>query len=51
MVKAVIYDDSEGSPTTRGALNVIFVDEYNPALIVIPSGVYHGWKCVSDYEA
>ncbi len=50
MVKAVLYDDREGSPT-RGALNVIYVGEYNPALIVIPAGVYHGWKCVSEYEA
>lgn len=50
MVKAVLYDDREGSKT-RGALNVIYVGEFNPALIVIPAGVYHGWKCVSDYEA
>ncbi len=50
MVKAALYDDREGSPT-RGALNVLYVGEHNPALIVIPAGVYHGWKCVSDYEA
>ena len=50
MVKAVLYDDREGSET-RGALNVLYVGEYNPVLIVIPAGVFHGWKCVSDYEA
>jgi len=50
MVKAVLYDDREGSKT-RGSLNVIYVGEFNPVLIVIPAGVYHGWKCVSDYEA
>ncbi|MFA6221911.1 MAG: dTDP-4-dehydrorhamnose 3,5-epimerase family protein [Desulfomonilaceae bacterium] len=50
MVKAVLYDDREGSET-RGALNVLYAGEYNPVLIVIPAGVFHGWKCVSDYEA
>ena len=50
MVKAVLYDDREGSPT-RGKLNVFYVGEYQPALIVIPAGVFHGWKCVSEYEA
>ena len=50
MVKAVLYDDREGSPS-RGVLNEFFVGEHNPRLIVIPSGVYHGWKCISEYEA
>ena len=50
MVKAVLYDDREGS-STRGYLNVFYVGEYQPALIVIPAGVFHGWKCVSEYEA
>jgi len=50
MVKAVLYDDRAGS-VTRGALNEFYVGEHNPCLIVIPAGVYHGWKCVSEYEA
>ncbi len=50
MVKAVLYDDRESSPT-RGALNEIYVGEYKPNLIVIPAGVFHGWKCISEYEA
>ncbi|MCX5860584.1 MAG: dTDP-4-dehydrorhamnose 3,5-epimerase family protein [Desulfomonile sp.] len=50
MVKAVLYDDREGSPT-RGCLNEIFVGEHKPCLVVIPSGVYHGWKCVGEHEA
>jgi dTDP-4-dehydrorhamnose 3,5-epimerase len=50
MVKAVLYDDRNGSPT-RGALNEFYVGEHKPCLIVIPAGVYHGWKCVSEYEA
>ncbi|MGD9817888.1 MAG: dTDP-4-dehydrorhamnose 3,5-epimerase family protein, partial [Desulfomonilaceae bacterium] len=31
MVKAVMYDDRDASPT-RGSLNVFYVGEYNPAL-------------------
>lgn len=50
MVKAVLYDDREGS-ATRGLLNEFYVGEYKPALIVIPAGVFHGWKCISEYEA
>jgi dTDP-4-dehydrorhamnose 3,5-epimerase len=50
MVKAVLYDDREGSPT-RGIINEIYVGEHNPCLIIIPAGVHHGWKCVSEYEA
>ncbi|MFH0822245.1 MAG: dTDP-4-dehydrorhamnose 3,5-epimerase family protein [Pseudomonadota bacterium] len=50
MVKVGLYDDREGSPT-RGLVNEFFVGEYNPSLVVIPAGVYHGWKCISDYEA
>ena len=50
MVKAVLYDDRENSPT-RGCLNEICLGEHNPCLVVIPAGVYHGWKCISDYEA
>jgi dTDP-4-dehydrorhamnose 3,5-epimerase len=50
MVKAVLYDDRKDSPT-RGALNEIFLGEHKPCLVVIPAGVYHGWKCISEYEA
>lgn len=50
MVKAVLYDDREGSPT-RGSLNIFHIGEYQPALIVIPAGVFHGWKCISEHEA
>ncbi|AFM23207.1 dTDP-4-dehydrorhamnose 3,5-epimerase family protein [Desulfomonile tiedjei] len=50
MIKAVLYDDRENSPT-RGALNEIFMGEHNPCLVVIPAGVYHGWKCVGESEA
>lgn len=50
MVKVALYDDREGSPT-KGVLNELFVGEHNPCLVSIPAGVYHGWKCISEYEA
>lgn len=50
MVKAVLYDDREGSPT-RGLLNEIYVGEHRPCVVVIPAGVFHGWKCIGEYEA
>jgi dTDP-4-dehydrorhamnose 3,5-epimerase len=50
MVKLVLYDPREDSPT-RGEVNQFFVGEHNPLLIQIPHGVYHGWKCIGEYEA
>ncbi|MFH1943135.1 MAG: dTDP-4-dehydrorhamnose 3,5-epimerase family protein [bacterium] len=50
MLKLVIYDDREGSPT-HGELNEFFVGDYNPRLVHIPQNVYHGWKCISPEEA
>jgi dTDP-4-dehydrorhamnose 3,5-epimerase len=49
-IKAAFYDDRENSPS-RGVLNVIYLGEHNPCLVVIPAGVYHGWKCVGESEA
>jgi len=50
MVKVVLYDARDGSPT-KGQVNEFFVGEYNPILVRIPAGVYHGWKCVSTDES
>jgi dTDP-4-dehydrorhamnose 3,5-epimerase len=50
MVKVVLYDARDGSPT-KGEVNEFFVGEHNPMLIRIPPGVYHGWKCVSESES
>ena len=50
MVKVALYDAREDSPT-HGAVNELFVGDYNPSIVSIPPGVYHGWKCVSEYEA
>ena len=50
MVKVALYDDREGSDS-RGTVNEIYVGEHNPRVVVIPPGVHHGWKCVSQCEA
>ena len=50
MLKLALFDPREDSPT-RGEVNEFFVGEHNPQLIQIPSGIYHGWKCISESEA
>jgi dTDP-4-dehydrorhamnose 3,5-epimerase len=50
MVKLVLYDAREGSPT-KGEVKEFFVGIHNPMLVQIPNGVYHGWKCISPEEA
>lgn len=50
MMKVVLFDDREGSPT-RGTINEFFIGEHNPMVVEIPRLVYHGFKCISDYEA
>jgi dTDP-4-dehydrorhamnose 3,5-epimerase len=50
MMKVVLFDSREGSPT-RGEVNEFFMGEHRPILVQIPPLVYHGFKCVSDYEA
>lgn len=46
MVKLVLVDTREGSPTL-GAINEFYLGVQNPALVQVPSRVYHGWKCIS----
>ena len=43
MLKVVLYDDRDGSPT-KGEVNEFFLGEQNPLLLVIPNGVLHGMK-------
>jgi len=50
MLKVVLYDPREDSPT-RGKVDEYFIGEHDPALIQIPPGVYHGWKCIGNVEA
>ncbi len=50
MMKIVLYDSRDTSPT-KGEVNEFFVGTHNPVLIQIPPFVFHGFKCVSEYEA
>lgn len=50
MMKIVLYDDREGSPT-RGEINEFFLGDHNHLLLRIPKMVYHGFKCISESEA
>ena len=50
MVKIVLYDGRDGSPT-RGVVNEFFIGDHNHILLHIPKYVWHGFKCVSDREA
>lgn len=50
MMKVVLYDERDGSPT-RGEINEFFMGDYNPMLLQIPPMVWHGFKCISETEA
>jgi len=50
MMKIALYDPRDGSPT-KGQVDEFFIGEHNPALVQIPSLVYHGFKCISEEEA
>ncbi len=50
MMKIVLYDSREGSPT-RGEVNEFFMGEHRQILLQIPTLVYHGFKCISETEA
>jgi dTDP-4-dehydrorhamnose 3,5-epimerase len=46
----VCYDGRRGSPTF-GCVNEFMLGERNQGLLVIPPGVYHGWKNIGTDEA
>jgi dTDP-4-dehydrorhamnose 3,5-epimerase len=50
MIKLVLYDPREGSPT-QGEINEFFIGVHNPMVVQVPNGTYHGWKCISEEEA
>ncbi|MBM4330460.1 MAG: dTDP-4-dehydrorhamnose 3,5-epimerase [Deltaproteobacteria bacterium] len=50
MMKVVLYDSREGSPTYK-EINEFFMGEHNPILLQIPPLVFHGFKCISENEA
>ncbi|MBE3067418.1 MAG: dTDP-4-dehydrorhamnose 3,5-epimerase family protein [Chloroflexi bacterium] len=49
MFKVALYDTRDDSPT-KGEVNEFFIGDFNPMLLQIPPGVYHGWKCISERE-
>ena len=46
----VCYDGRRGSPTF-GCVNEFLLGTRNQGLVVIPPGVFHGWKNIGDEEA
>jgi len=50
MMKVVLYDQREGSPT-KGLINEFFMGEKNPILVTIPPGVVHGMKGIGTEAA
>jgi len=50
MIKLVLYDDRKNSPT-RGELMEIFIGEENYCLVVIPLGIWNGFKCIGNKMA
>lgn len=50
MIKLCLYDGRDGSPT-KGEVMEIFPGEQKPILVHIPHEIYHGWKCISEYQA
>lgn len=45
-----LWDNRDNSPT-KGSYIKIIVGENNPTLVVVPPGVVHGYKCVSETPA
>ena len=50
MMKVVLYDSRKDSPTYK-EVNEFFMGPHNPMLLQIPVYVYHGFKCITSYEA
>jgi dTDP-4-dehydrorhamnose 3,5-epimerase len=50
MVKLVLFDGRDDSPT-KGTVMEYFIGEHNPVLVLVPPGVHHGWKCISERES
>jgi dTDP-4-dehydrorhamnose 3,5-epimerase len=50
LLKLVVFDGRKASPS-YGRVNEFVVSEKNPALLVIPPNLYHGWKNIGTSEA
>lgn len=49
-MKIVVFDGRQDSPTFA-RVNEFTVSEKNPALLIIPPNLYHGWKNIGTTEA
>jgi dTDP-4-dehydrorhamnose 3,5-epimerase len=50
LVRIVVFDGRNNSPT-KGCLNVFTISEKNPALVILPPNLYHGWKNIGCSDA
>ena len=50
LVSIVVHDTRPGSPSI-GCTNEFKVSERNPGLLVVPPGLFHGWKVIGTEEA
>jgi dTDP-4-dehydrorhamnose 3,5-epimerase len=50
MIKLVLYDEREGSPT-KGLVNEFFLGDSNQQLVQIPPHVWHGFKNIGEIES
>lgn len=50
MIKLVLFDDREGSPT-RDKLQELFIGEQNYCLVKIPAGIWNGFKGIGNQMA
>lgn len=49
LLKLVLYDDREGSPT-NGVVQEVVLGELAPRLVLIPPGVWHGFQAIGGRE-
>ncbi len=47
MARVVLHDRREGSPT-KGVTQVVYAGEDNPVIILIPSGIAHGYQVLGN---
>ncbi len=50
MIKLVLFDEREGSPT-KGTVNEFFLGDQNQQLVLIPPNVWHGFKNIGEAES
>jgi len=50
LVKLVVFDGRQGSPTF-GLITEVVIGEKNPGLLIIPPSLYHGWKNIGPSDA